>query len=264
MRMRYYLAVALIGALGLVGCASSEGPQGSTGAQGPEGPAPDVSIEVETAGENCEFGGVRVTIGNEDPFFVCNGEDGSPGAPGNDGDHGDKGDKGDEGDDGITPTITVEEIEETDTEHDCDAGGFVVTVDPNDGTDPTVEYLCHGEQGEQGEPGETGAATGITIVEFDGGDEGDNCVDTGGLKITTTSLDVDGNDVTDDYFVCHGAEGDAGTSPTVSVRPADTTECDDMGGTVLTVDGTDYEICDGVDGDAGTTPVINVTTFGGP
>ncbi len=91
--MKYGLfALLVVGLLGQLGCGSGE-----SGQQGPAAEAPKVSVAVEEAGDNCEFGGVSIAVGDEDPKYVC---DPSPGADGGGGVNGTAGADGATGEDG--------------------------------------------------------------------------------------------------------------------------------------------------------------------
>ncbi len=145
------------------------------------------TLTEEEIEEECPNGGVKIVTGFDkngngvldedeiyDTHFVCHGEDGKDGEDGADGEDGDKGDKGDKGDQGYpgdqgekgedgTSTLTkVVPIEEGDTGHDCENGGYwVITCEDNgdaECVEDTEKYeaVCHGVDGDQGDPGDQG------------------------------------------------------------------------------------------------------------
>ena len=85
----------LVLALALVLCVAAP-----AAAQTPAGDTIDVA--PEPAGDNCEFGGVRITVTHPPPAepdvtYVCNGQQGPPGDPGEPGEPGPPGEPGEEG-----------------------------------------------------------------------------------------------------------------------------------------------------------------------
>ncbi|TVR02087.1 MAG: hypothetical protein EA398_08635 [Deltaproteobacteria bacterium] len=238
----------------LTACGGSDGADGD---RGPAGPAPDVSVSSIAPGTECEQGGVRVAIGDADPFVVCNGEegarggDGSPGAPGSD---------GAPGEDGLTPAVTVEPIDAADEDSPCgDAGGVIVTVTVGD--DTTTEYLCNGEDGQDGSDGvdgEDGLTPAVTVEPIDAADEDSPCGDAGGVIVTVSV----GEDTSAEY-VCNGADGTDGRDGASAIRVSGLDgageQCADVGGIlveVLDVDGeveSSWAVCNGATGDEGAT-----------
>lgn len=125
-----------------------------------EGQAPEISIDEDP--EECgDAGGVAVTIGDEDPFQICNGE--SSDAPditiGDDEDCGEAGGYsitvGDadpvdicNGEDGFTPTVETEELD-PDPTGPCVDGGVRLTITSQDADgDPAEEsvVICAGNK----------------------------------------------------------------------------------------------------------------------
>lgn len=92
------------------------------------GEATEVSVDSEEAGDNCEAGGVKVTIDGED-HYVCDGDDGSDGEDGAD------------GVDGESPHITTANVEAGEGDNPCEYSAIEVTVENPDGS-TIVDYLC--------------------------------------------------------------------------------------------------------------------------
>ena len=162
------------------------------GKSGADGRTVLTHLSDEAAGENCENGGTRVDTGfdengdgelveNEivETVYICDGKDGADGYNGTDGED------GTDGDDGSSTLTQVVPIEDGDTGHDCENGGFWVITCEDDGDGScvedtaTYEAVCNGEDGEegpkgdQGEPGNDGAcynnaAPEINDIEIDG------------------------------------------------------------------------------------------------
>lgn len=84
--MKWYTPLLVVLALVWPGSAVADPPQGHT----PQDPCAhnpttlcddDIVVVVEPPGDNCEFGGFKVTIG-DNVSFICNGAPGVPGAEG--------------------------------------------------------------------------------------------------------------------------------------------------------------------------------------
>ena len=121
---------------------------GGTGTQGPQGnPGVSATAVPEPAGPNCPYGGIKVTDGNGQVSYVCNGKPGTNGMPG-------------------AGATAVSEPAGT----HCPYGGIKVT----DGTG-AVTYVCNGAPGTNGTPG-----TGATVVPEPAGI---HCL-YGGVKVT--------------------------------------------------------------------------------
>ncbi|TXD38422.1 hypothetical protein FRC98_05910 [Lujinxingia vulgaris] len=123
--------------------------------------------------QNCDFGGVSVTIGDADPFEVCDGADGEAGEPGE------------------APSVSVG------SPADCEFGGVSVTIG-----DAAPFDVCNGAPGADGEPG---ASPAIDVTNIDAGGV---CGEAGGYLITIT----DAQGVEETATVCNG-EGGGTTDP---------------------------------------------------
>lgn len=123
--------------------------------------------------QDCDFGGVSVTIGDADPFEVCDGAPGEAGEPGE------------------APSVSVG------SPADCEFGGVSVTIG-----DAAPFDVCNGAPGADGEPG---ASPAIDVAPIEAGGA---CGDAGGYLITIT----DAQGVEETATVCNG-EGGGTTDP---------------------------------------------------
>lgn len=134
---------------------------------------------AEPAGENCEFGGLKVTSGVDDDGsetldegevdntgYVCNGEDGTPGAdgedgsPGNDGTPGTPGTSGPMGEPGADGRTSLVSVTPEATGANCTAGGIKVATGVDDDDNGTLE---------EGEIDETSYVCSATTAAVSGG-----------------------------------------------------------------------------------------------
>lgn len=281
--MRWALRSAILGASValLAACGGEEGPQG------PPGDGADVETERFEEHDECPAGGVAVVVNGEESTVICDGEAGDdgdagdPGAPGDDGDDGMTPDvtaervethdecpaggvviavsvdggaesdtvvcDGDDGAPGESPTIDVEDVDETSVAHDCGAaGGHLITVTDADGSvasetvvcngadgdgsmdviideDPAecgdaggVEVaigsespfvVCNGSDGDQGAPGDDGDDGFSPVVTVTDVEPGETCAE-GGVTVEITSLDDQGDEVTDEFTLCNGGDSE--------------------------------------------------------
>lgn len=163
-------AVGPMGMFGKQGPEGEPGPEGATGPQGEPGPAgvpgppgpsgASVVGSSEPAGDNCEYGGVKLEAG--ETTYLCNGAPGERGEPGLQGEPGQQGPigltgvvgpqgpvgpPGANGQDGDIIIWVVEPQGDN-----CAAGGWRLTSQH----EGFSYYLCHGVDGPQGPAGPAG------------------------------------------------------------------------------------------------------------
>lgn len=142
---------------------------GAEGPQGPAGQSPEVDVEPFDDHEDCPAGGYEVIVDGETEATICDGQDGQT------------------GEDGETPEISTERF---DDHEDCPAGGVLVEI----GDDETV--VCDGEDG----------TTPIVDVQEVAPGTGPGDCPNGGVELTITSVDEDGETSTETKLICGGGE----------------------------------------------------------
>ncbi|WP_230457829.1 hypothetical protein [Alcanivorax sp. VBW004] len=192
------------------------------GSDGVDGLLALASTEPVEPGEECSAGGYRIDTGIDlngngvletaeiqHTSYACNGLDGADGEDGQDGQD------GEDGQDGLSALIKTE-VELPGAV--CPAGGVRVLsgVDTNRnglldaGEEAQASYLCHGEAGSDGQDGAQALLASTQIPA------GEQCV-VGGYRIDT-GLDsnanglLEGSEVTANFYVCNGADGENGTN----------------------------------------------------
>ncbi|TVR02088.1 MAG: collagen-like protein [Deltaproteobacteria bacterium] len=233
---------------------------------GADGTTPGIVVTTVEPGDDCPFGGVEVTLGDEEPFTLCNGEDGAA---------------GEDGDPGTSPEIIVTPLEAGDA--DCPAGGFRIAIEGQE-----AFAVCNGEDGEPGtapavlvntvEPGDLCPSGGwlLTVDEDEfplcNGEDGSDGTAPG---ISTAVIEPDPSGVCpaggfavsidgqDPITLCNGEDGQDGQSPSVSLTPIEAGDEDcPSGGLLVGIDGQDpFPICNGEPGEPGepgVSPAITV------
>ncbi|RVU45811.1 hypothetical protein EA187_08610 [Lujinxingia sediminis] len=200
------------------------------GAPGEDGEAPEIEISDATA-EECAEGGVVVTL-DGDSHVICDGEDGED---------------GDDGEDGEAAMSVVVRAGEADSAQ-CEFGGtfleFGHDTNANGALDDDEEVvestaICNGATGEQGAPGEDGApglnsamrvsAADVATCEFGG-----TLIEFGLDANANGTLDAE-EAVLQSDAICHGAPGEDGLTPQVTLSNATSAECPGGEGTLLTI-----------------------------
>jgi hypothetical protein len=208
---------------------------GSTGTDG-QSPA-DLLAQTapEQPGDNCEYGGTRIEIGNDtnnnksldaeevvSSFFICNGNDGTNGSNGNDGADGSDGTNGNDGLHSII-RATAESSGEN-----CSSGGLKIEIglDSNDNSELDTEeiqstyYICNGANGKDGADGADGndgtnGSNGInTLSNVITEPAGANCPN-GGYKLevgldSNNNGTLDDGEVSSENYICNGNDGTNG------------------------------------------------------
>lgn len=172
---------------------------------------------AELPGDNCEFGGTLIEVGNDansnaileadevaSSFFLCNGNDGANGIDGNNGTNGVN---------GISSIIRATSESSGDN---CSSGGLKIEVglDTNDNLELDTNeilstyFICNGTDGTNGSNGFSTLSNVITEPA------GDNCSE-GGYKLevgldTNNNGTLDAGEVTSENYICNGGAGTNG------------------------------------------------------
>lgn len=204
---------------------------GSSGTDGQSSADLLAQTSPEQPGDNCQFGGTLIEIGNDtnnnesldseevvSSFFICNGSDGTNGSNGNDGSDGSDGIDGNNGADGFSSIIRATSESSGDN---CSSGGLKIEIglDSNDNLNLDSEeiqstyYICNGANGIDGADGNDGSNGLHTLSNVITEPMGDTCPN-GGYKLEV-GLDsnnngaLDASEVSSENYICNG---DAGTN----------------------------------------------------
>lgn len=174
------------------------------GAAGSNGLQQLVSVTDEPAGSNCETGGIKIEVGNDEngsgeldeeevvpakTRYVCNGDNGKN---------------------------ALSKTSEEPAGDNCANGGIRVEVgidnngngdlDANEVINSQTKYVCKGSDGDNGKN---------ALAKVSDEPKGENCTNNDGIKIEI-GIDTDGNgvldanEVTDTEYVCGGKNGHTG------------------------------------------------------
>lgn len=183
------VAAVAVAAFGLVGCGGEDAQQ--------------VGVDSVPPGEECEQGGIVVDVDGEE-HYVCDGEDGE------------------------SPDVETERVDADAQGNPCDTEALKITVEPADGSEPVVDYVCDG-------------ASATVDVSPAGPDS--ECGEAGGVVVEVTESGSDAPD--DTATICNGEAG-----AEVDVEAAPQEDCPE-GGIRVRVEGDDGEfgewmpVCDG-------------------
>ncbi|TXD34401.1 hypothetical protein FRC98_18485 [Lujinxingia vulgaris] len=202
------------------------------GAPGEDGESPEIEVTDATA-EQCDEGGVVITLDDES-HIICDGEDGEDG------------EDGQPGESGAHVVVRASEAEVA----QCEFGGtfleFGLDANANsilDAEEDVIEStsICNGATGEAGQAG-LNTAMRVSAADVASCEFGGTLLEFGLDANANGSLDAE-EDVIESEFICNGAPGEDGLTPTVTLGNATSEDCPGGEGTLLTIGEESTLIC---------------------